>query len=135
MHKNKPELHVEMKSAAPGLTKVLQTFPEAARPMIELIDIVLRTMDSPLSMGQRELLFTAASWNNGCVTDAGVHSQLVGLLMDDGQDLVEVVRTQGPCAIAGFDPKMHELIHLAVDVTKMVGLQLSEHMSTLAIGS
>lgn len=57
-----------------GLLQILQTFPKAARPLLEYHDVLLRG-DSPFSASERELIAAYVSGLNECDYCHAVHSQ------------------------------------------------------------
>jgi uncharacterized peroxidase-related enzyme len=57
-----------------GLLQVFQRFPEAARPLLEYHEVLLRG-DSPLSPAERELIAAYVSGLNNCNYCRAVHSQ------------------------------------------------------------
>lgn len=76
----------------PDLSDVLTAFPQAARPLLEYHDILLRG-DSPLSVAQRELIAAYVSGLNACQFCLGAHTiiaeafgiapALIDALLDD----------------------------------------------------
>ena len=65
-----------LKSLPPeaGLLQVFQAFPEAARPLLEYHEALLRG-DSPFSAAERELIAAYVSGLNNCNYCRAVHSQ------------------------------------------------------------
>lgn len=61
-------------SADAALLDVFLKFPASSRPLIELHDVVLRAQDSPLSIGERELIAAFVSGLNACTYCHGIHS-------------------------------------------------------------
>jgi len=57
-----------------GLLEIFQAFPEAARPLLEYHEVLLRG-DSPLSSAERELIAAYVSGLNNCNYCRAVHSQ------------------------------------------------------------
>jgi uncharacterized peroxidase-related enzyme len=57
-----------------GLLQILQAFPEAARPLLEYHEVLLRG-DSPFSASQRELIAAYVSGLNDCNYCQAVHTQ------------------------------------------------------------
>ncbi|HYW35929.1 MAG TPA: carboxymuconolactone decarboxylase family protein, partial [Balneolaceae bacterium] len=57
--------HITLNNKLPGIAALLKDFPETAKPMLELAQILLRG-DSTLSEGERELIATYVSSRNGC---------------------------------------------------------------------
>jgi uncharacterized peroxidase-related enzyme len=57
-----------------GLLQIFQAFPEAAQPLLEYHEVLLRG-DSPFSSAERELIAAYVSGLNNCNYCRGVHSQ------------------------------------------------------------
>jgi uncharacterized peroxidase-related enzyme len=57
-----------------GLLQIFQAFPEAARPLLEYHEVLMRG-DSPFSAAERELIAAYVSGMNGCDYCRAVHSQ------------------------------------------------------------
>jgi uncharacterized peroxidase-related enzyme len=57
-----------------GLLQIFQAFPEAARPLLECHEVLLRG-DSPFSAAERELIAAYVSGLNNCNYCYAVHSQ------------------------------------------------------------
>jgi uncharacterized peroxidase-related enzyme len=57
-----------------GLLQIFQAFPQAARPLLEYHEVLLRG-ESPFSAGQRELIAAYVSRLNDCNYCQTVHSQ------------------------------------------------------------
>jgi len=81
-----------LKSVPPdaGLLQVFQAFPEAARPLLEYHEILLRG-ESPFSAGERELIAAYVSGLNNCNYCHAVHSQTavaLGISADSISNLI-----------------------------------------------
>jgi uncharacterized peroxidase-related enzyme len=57
-----------------GLLQVFQAFPQAARPLLEYHEVLLRR-ESPFTAGERELIAAYVSALNNCTYCRAVHSQ------------------------------------------------------------
>src|SRR6266700_4470379 len=57
-----------------GLLQIFHNFPEAARPLLEYHEVLLRG-DSPFSVAERELIAAYVSGLNNCNYCRAVHSQ------------------------------------------------------------
>ncbi len=62
-----------------GLLQIFQAFPEAARPLLEYHEVLLRG-ESPFSVGERELIAAYVSGLNNCNYCRAVHSQTAAAL-------------------------------------------------------
>jgi uncharacterized peroxidase-related enzyme len=78
-----------LKSLPPeaGLLRVFQAFPDAAQPLIQYHEVLLRG-DSPFTIAERELIAAYVSGVNACQYCHGVHTQTAVALGVEA-DLVE----------------------------------------------
>ena len=121
---------IDTKNKFPGIIGLLAFNPSTAVHINGLAEQLLRTPSDTLSRGERELLFTAASYANGCHFCAGVHSECAKQQLDD-PDVVEALRLGGPCALMEEYPKLHELAHLAIEVARLQGQVLRDRMTLI----
>ncbi len=70
-----------------GLLQIFQAFPEAARPLLEYHEVLLRG-DSPFSAAERELIAAYVSGLNNCNYCRAVHSQ-TAVALGVGAELVQ----------------------------------------------
>lgn len=73
-----------------GMLQIWQAFPETVRPLLEYHEALLRG-DSPLTIGERELIAAYVSGLNHCRYCHGVHSQtasVLGISLDTIGDLL-----------------------------------------------
>lgn len=90
----------------PDLADVFRAWPQAVRPLLEYHDILLRG-ESPLSVGQRELIAAYVSGLNACGFCLGAHS-----IIAEAFDIPEARITallEHPDS-AGIDPAMATLL-------------------------
>lgn len=94
----------------PGIAGPLQFRPEAAKPLAELAEVLLRG-PHPLSPGERELIATYVSTLNQCRFCAGGHANIAAAQLDGGVDLVTQVRKD--LDSAPVSDKLRALLHVA----------------------
>lgn len=119
-------MSIDLGNSLPGIMGLLKFNPATSGPISELVEQLLRRETSTLSRGERELIFATASWGNDCQFCAGVHAASAKAQMYP--NLVEAVRLGGPCTIQDDSPKMHELLHIAVDIVSLFGRDLRTRM-------
>jgi uncharacterized peroxidase-related enzyme len=73
-----------------GLLRIFQAFPEAARPLLEYHQALLRG-DSPFSAGERELIAAYVSGLNSCNYCRAVHSQTAVALGIDTKTITNLL--------------------------------------------
>jgi AhpD family alkylhydroperoxidase len=83
--------HIELHNHTPGIRGLLQYRPETGRPVIELVEALLRG-PSRLSRGERELIAAYVSYRNECRFCAWSHGAFAAAQLEDGAELVEQVR-------------------------------------------
>ena len=105
--------HIELANDAPGIRGLMQFRPETARPLNELVEVLLRD-DNTLSRGERELIASYVSKLNDCDYCSTSHGAYAALQLDGGWSVVD-----GVWADPGGAPvsdKMHGLLAIAAKV-------------------
>jgi uncharacterized peroxidase-related enzyme len=103
------ELGVD-EAAFPGIMGLMRFRPEAARPMSELVDVLLRGPNS-LPPGERELLAAYVSALNECGFCRASHAAVAAEQIDGGRSLVEQVIDD--LETAPVAPKLRALLRIA----------------------
>jgi uncharacterized peroxidase-related enzyme len=101
-----PELGREF----PGIVGPMTFRPETARPMNELVNVLLRG-PSTLSPGERELIATHVSWRNDCFFCQTIHGAVAAAQLGHDEELVQRVKTGW--AGSEISPKLKALLHIA----------------------
>jgi uncharacterized peroxidase-related enzyme len=117
-----PELGREF----PGIVGPMTFRPETARPINELVNILLRG-ESTLSPGERELIATHVSWRNDCFFCQTIHGAVAAAQLNHDEDLVRRVKTDW--ANATISPKLKALLHIAGKVQESGKLVTDEDVS------
>lgn len=106
--------HISLPEHLPGITGLLEYRQDAAAPIRELTQILLRGENS-LSEGERELIATVVSHGNGCKFCTAAHTAAADILLGES----------GTCEMVKFDlenapvsPKMKALLQIAKMVQK-----------------
>lgn len=108
--------HIELgvdESRHPGILGLLEYRPETARPLMELVEVLLRG-PSTLSPGERELIAGYVSSLNDCTFCCESHSAFAAEQLPGGRDLVDRVRADPRTAAT---PKLRALLRVAAAVT------------------
>lgn len=119
-----PELGREF----PGIVGLMTFRPEAAAPINELVNILLRG-ESTLSPGEREMIATHVSWRNDCFFCQTIHGAVAAAQLGHNEKLVQTVKTDW--AIADISPKLKTLLNIAGKV-QQGGKQVTEEDVTAA---
>ncbi|HEX4005647.1 MAG TPA: peroxidase-related enzyme [Acidobacteriaceae bacterium] len=94
----------------PGILGPMTFRPETARPINELVNILLRG-ESTLSPGEREMIATHVSWRNDCYFCQTIHGAVAAAQLDHNEDLVQQVKTDW--LNAEVSPKLKALLNIA----------------------
>jgi uncharacterized peroxidase-related enzyme len=83
--------HIPLQDGLPGIRGLMAFRPEAAKPLNELADVLLRGSDS-LSAGERELIGTYVSARNDCHYCQTIHGAVAAHHMGGNEELVQKVK-------------------------------------------
>ncbi|HTV13195.1 MAG TPA: peroxidase-related enzyme [Acidobacteriaceae bacterium] len=101
-----PELGREF----PGILGPMTFRPETAKPINELVNVLLRG-ESTLSPGGREMIATHVSWRNDCYFCQTIHGAVAAAQLDHNEALVNKVKTDW--LHADISPKLKALLNIA----------------------
>jgi uncharacterized peroxidase-related enzyme len=83
--------HITLPEGFPGIRGPMMFRPETAKPLNELVEILLRGPHT-LSAGERELIATYVSARNDCVYCQTIHGAIAAHHLDGNEALVQCVR-------------------------------------------
>jgi len=106
-----PELGREF----PGIVGPMTFRPETAAPINQLVNILLRG-ESTLTRGERELIATHVSRRNDCFFCQTIHGAVSAAQLEDGEALVEKIKTDW--LNADVSPKLKTLLNIAAKVQR-----------------
>ncbi|HXL89397.1 MAG TPA: peroxidase-related enzyme [Streptosporangiaceae bacterium] len=107
--------HITLNSDEPGVRGLFLFRPETARPLNELVDVLLRA-PSTLTPGERELIAAYVSGLNQCNYCCSAHSAFAAAQLPGGMPLVQEVRTDA--AGAPVSAKLKALLEIAAAVQR-----------------
>lgn len=84
--------HIDLPAGLPGIRGPMAFRPETARPLNELVDVLLRGPHT-LSPGERELIATHVSAENECRYCQTIHGAIAAHHLQGAEDLVLRVKT------------------------------------------
>src|SRR5688572_14249906 len=84
--------HIDFLPGLPGIRGPMAFRPETAKPLNELVDVLLRG-PSTLSRGERELIATFVSAQNDCRYCQTIHGAIAAHHLNGDEDLVVSVKT------------------------------------------
>jgi len=105
--------HIDLANDAPGIRGLMQFRPETAKPLNELVEVLLRD-DNTLSRGERELIASYVSKLNDCDYCSTSHGAYAALQLEGGWTVVDGVWADPSGAPVG--DKMRGLLALAAKV-------------------
>ncbi|WP_031157891.1 carboxymuconolactone decarboxylase family protein [Streptosporangium roseum] len=114
--------HITLNSDAPGIRGLFMFRPETARPLNELVEVLLR-QESTLSRGERELIAAYVSALNECRYCFSSHAAYAAAQLPEGMALVEQVRAD--LGAAPVSEKLRALLAIAAAVQQS-GQKVSE---------
>lgn len=114
--------HIALNSDEPGIRGLFRFRPESARPLNELVEVLLRG-PSTLTPGERELIAAYVSTLNDCLYCSSSHSAYAAAQLPGGMVLVEQVRADA--ANAPISAKLKALLRIASAV-QQGGLKVTE---------
>jgi uncharacterized peroxidase-related enzyme len=101
--------HITLPADLPGIRGPMAFRPETAKPLNELVDVLLRGSHS-LSPGERELIATYVSSENDCRYCQTIHGAIAAHHLQDEQLVADVKRD---FRHAGVSDKMKALLTIA----------------------
>jgi len=107
--------HITLNSGEPGIRGLFRFRPQTARPLNELVEVLLREPNS-LTRGERELIASYVSSLNQCKYCCSSHSAYAAAQLPEGMPLVRQVCTD--ISNAPVSPKLRALLDIAAAVQK-----------------
>src|SRR5271170_1237760 len=107
--------HIQLPEGLPGIRGAMAFRPETAKPLNELVEILLHAPNS-LSPGERELIATYVSSENDCYYCQTIHGAIAAASLNDDEALVKKVKHD--FEHADISPKLKALLVIAGQVQK-----------------
>lgn len=107
--------HITLPESQPGIRGVMAFRPETARPLNDLVEVLLRGPNS-LSLGERELIATYVSYLNDCHYCQSIHGAIAAAHLDDDEELVR--RIKADFQHAAISDKLKALLVIASKVQR-----------------
>ena len=83
--------HIKLPEGLPGIRGAMAFRPETARPLNDLVEILLHGPNS-LTPGERELIATYVSSENDCYYCQTIHGAVAAASLDGDEELVKTVK-------------------------------------------
>jgi uncharacterized peroxidase-related enzyme len=106
--------HIKLSNDLPGIRGLMAYRPETAEPLNALAEILLRSDDSTLSRGERELIATYVSYLNDCFFCQNVHGSLAGHYLNC--DIQKIDSIKSDFYSSSLSDKMKSLLSIAQSV-------------------
>ena len=115
--------HIALPASQPGIRSAMLFRPETARPLNDLVEVLLRAPNS-LTPGERELIATYVSYLNDCHYCQSMHGAVAAAHLDGNEDLVG--RVKADFRHADISEKLKALLVIAGKVQRG-GKQVTAH--------
>ena len=107
--------HIQLPEGLPGIRGAMAFRPETAKPLNELVEILLHGPNS-LTPGERELIATYVSTENDCYYCQTIHGAIAAASLGDDEALVKKVKVDFKSA--AISDKLKALLVIAGQVQK-----------------
>jgi uncharacterized peroxidase-related enzyme len=107
--------YIQLPEGLPGIRGAMAFRPETAKPLNELVEILLHAPNS-LTPGERELIATYVSSENDCYYCQKIHGAIAAASLNDDEALVKKVKHD--FHNAEISPKLKALLVIAGHVQK-----------------
>src|ERR1700684_651112 len=107
--------HINLPEGLQGIRGPMAFRPETAKPLNELVEILLHAPNS-LTPGERELIATYVSSENDCYYCQTIHGAIAAASLNDDESLVR--RVKHDFENADITPKLKALLVIAGHVQK-----------------
>jgi uncharacterized peroxidase-related enzyme len=107
--------YIQLPDGLPGIRGAMAFRPETAKPLNELVEILLHAPNS-LTPGERELIAAYVSSENDCYYCQTIHGAIAAASLNDDESLVKKVKHD--FENADITPKLKALLVIAGQVQK-----------------
>jgi uncharacterized peroxidase-related enzyme len=108
--------HIDLENDLPGIRGLMAYSPRTAKPLNELVEILLRNDDNSLSRGERELIGAYVSYLNDCFFCQNVHGALAGYYLQC--DIPGIDAIKNDFHSSSVSAKMKSLLAIAASVQR-----------------
>ncbi|MEJ0101507.1 MAG: carboxymuconolactone decarboxylase family protein [Bacteroidota bacterium] len=108
--------HIDLQNELPGIRGPMAYSPRTAKPLNELVEVLLRDDDNTLSRGERELIGAYVSSLNDCFFCQNVHGALAGYYLQC--DIPQIDAIKNDFHSSPLSDKMKSLLSIAASVQK-----------------
>jgi uncharacterized peroxidase-related enzyme len=108
--------HIALPENLPGIRSAMAFRPETAKPLNELVEVLLHSPDNTLTAGERELIATYVSYLNECHYCQTIHGAIAAADLNDDYELGK--RVKSDFQHSNISPKLKSLLIIAAKVQK-----------------
>ena len=108
--------HIALPENLPGIRSAMAFRPETAKPLNELVEVLLHSPNNTLTAGDRELIATYVSYLNECHYCQTIHGAIAAANLNDNYELVK--RVKADFQHADISAKLKSLLVIAAKVQK-----------------
>jgi uncharacterized peroxidase-related enzyme len=108
--------HIALPENLPGIRAAMAFRPETAKPLNELVEVLLHSPDNTLTPGERELIATYVSYLNECHYCQTIHGAIAAANFKNDYEFVK--RVKADFQHADISPKLKSLLVIAAKVQK-----------------
>ena len=108
--------YIDLQNNLPGIRGLMAYSPKTAKPLNELVEVLLRDDDNSLSRGERELIGSYVSYLNDCFFCQNVHGGLAQHYLECDTGFIDGVKND--FVTSAITDKMKALLWIAASVQK-----------------
>ena len=108
--------HINLGNDLPGIRGPMAYSPATAKPLNELVEVLLRDDDNSLSRGERELIGAYTSYLNDCFFCQNVHGSLAQHYLECDMPAVDAIKANPEGA--PISDKLKALLSIAASVQR-----------------
>ena len=108
--------HIALPENQPGIRAAMSFRPETAKPLNDLVEVLLHDPNNTLTPGERELIATYVSSLNECHYCQTIHGAIAAANLDNDYELVK--RVKADFQHAAISAKLKALLVIAAKVQK-----------------
>ncbi len=108
--------HIALPEGQPGIRSAMAFRPETAKPLNELVEVLLHNPNNTLTPGEREIIATYVSYLNECHYCQTIHGAIAAASLDGDYELVK--RVKADFQHADISAKLKSLLVIAAKVQK-----------------
>src|SRR6185295_20329785 len=85
--------HIDLENDLPGIRGLMAYSPATAKPLNQLVEVLLRDDDNSLSRGERELIGAYVSYLNDCFFCQNVHGAMAQHYLECDMQFIDSIKS------------------------------------------